>query len=105
MQTSEFLIAGDLARAARVLAQVSGVYVAERARLDPGQLQAFERGGGDLVVGEKLRLQQALEECGVLFIPENAQAGYGVRRRFTRTKINRLENWENEGGPASEHDV
>jgi hypothetical protein len=105
MQTFEFLITADLALAARALAQVSGAYVAERADLDPGRLQAFERGSGDLVVGEKLRLQGALEDCGVLFIPEDAQSGYGVRHRSTRAKMNRLENWENEGGPASEHDV
>ena len=105
MQTSEFLITADLALAARALAQVSGAYVADRAGLDPGRLRAFERGNADLVVGEKLRLQRALEDCGVLFVPEDAQFGYGVRHRLTRAKMNRLENWENEGGPASEHDV
>ncbi|MDI3331471.1 MAG: hypothetical protein QJR09_12190 [Micrococcus sp.] len=105
MQTSEILITADLALAARALAQVSGAYVAERAGLDPGRLRAFERGSGDLVVGEKLRLQRALEDCGVSFIPEDAQSGYGVRHRLTRAKMNRLETWENEGGPASEHDL
>ena len=105
MQTSAFLITADLALAARALAQVSGAYVADRAELDPGRLRAFERGSADLVVGEKLRLQRALEDCGVLFVPEDAQFGYGVRHRSTRAKMNRLENWENEGGPASEHDV
>jgi hypothetical protein len=104
MQSSEFLTA-DLALAARALAQVSAAYVADRADLDLGRLQAFERGSGDLVVREKLRLQLALEDCGVVFIPEDAQSGYGVRHRFTRAKMNRLESWENEGGPTSEHDV
>lgn len=105
MQSSEFLMTPDLARAARALAQVSAVYIAEHAHLEPETVQAFERHQGDLVAGEKLRLQQALEECGVLFLPEEEGTGYGVRRKFARTKVKRLETWENEGGPAYEDDI
>jgi len=105
MESSEFLITADLALAARALAQVSKAYVADRAEVDLGRLQAFERGHGDLVIGERKRLQRALEDCGVVFLPEDAQAGFGVRHRFSRAKMNRLESWENEGGPISERDV
>ena len=105
METSEFIITADLARAARALAQVSLTYVAEHADLDRQQLKNFERHRADLVAGEKLRLRQTLEVFGVLFIPEDDQGGYGVRRKFTRTKVKRLENWENEGGPAYEDDI
>lgn len=105
MQPSESLITPDLARAARALAQVSAVYVAEHAHLDPELVQAFERHQGDLVAGEKVRLQKTLEECGVLFLPEEEGTGYGVRRKFAQAKVKRLETWENEGGPAYEDDV
>lgn len=105
METSEFIITSDLARAARALTQVAVANVAKRSDLDPERLRAFEHHRGRLTTEEKSRLRQALEGYGVLFLPEDDQGGYGVRRKFTRTKVRRLESWENEGGPAYEDDI
>jgi hypothetical protein len=101
-QASEVGLTTDLARAARALAQVSLTCVAEHAELAPERLSAFERHRIGLAAGERFRLRRALEDFGVVFIPEGDQGGYGVRRRFTRAKVTRLESWENEGGPAYE---
>ncbi len=101
-QASKVHLTADLARAARALAQVSLACVAEHAKLTPERLSAFERHRIDLAAGERLRLRRALEDFGVAFISEDDHGGYGVRRKFTRTKVTRLESWENEGGPAYE---
>jgi hypothetical protein len=101
----EIILTADSARAARALAQVSVTCIADYADLSPERLAAFERHLVDLEAGDRLRLRRALEEFGVVFIPEDDQAGYGVRRRFTRAKAERLETWENEGGPAYEDDI
>lgn len=36
---------------------------------------------------------------------EAAGVGYGVRQKFNPRTVKRLENWENEGGPAGDDDI
>lgn len=105
MENMQPLITGDLARAGRALAQVSFEIVAERAEVGPEQLRSFERGTHDLDDEERVRLSLALEDYGIRFIPDDADGGYGVRLNFGARTVKRLENWENEGGPAYEDDV
>lgn len=105
MAQSEPLLTPDLARAARALAQVSVDHLAEAATLDPAELRAFERSRATVEPDENRRLRRALEDVGVLFVPEDDEAGVGVRRKYNRRKVRRLESWENEGGPAYEDDI
>jgi transcriptional regulator with XRE-family HTH domain len=105
MATHDFIIPADLARAARALTQVSYSLVARAAGLEPKRLQAFERGHGTLNADESHRLRKALEDFGALFIAEDDEAGYGVRQKFNSVKSQRLEAWEDEGGPAYEDDI
>jgi hypothetical protein len=105
MTHNTFLIPPDLARAGRALTQVSIDDVASEAGLDVAKARAFEQGVGALTQEENLKLQTALETFGAVFIQEDGDAGYGVRQKYNTTKVQRLENLENEGGPAGEDDV
>lgn len=105
MDTPNPLLTGDLARAGRALTQVSLERIAQHAGLDTEQLRSFERGSTELDDGQLLELTCALEHYGVLFFPDDDEGGYGVRRKFTARTVKRVENWENEGGPAYEDDI
>ncbi|MGO2046406.1 MAG: helix-turn-helix domain-containing protein [Brachybacterium tyrofermentans] len=98
-------LTGDLARAARALTQISSDLIAQRAGVALEQLRSFERGVTDLDAGQLLELRAALEHYGAQFVAEDADGGYGVRRKFSARKVKRIENWENEGGPAYEDDI
>ncbi|WP_413544164.1 hypothetical protein [Citricoccus nitrophenolicus] len=105
MADHDFIIPPDLARAARALTQVSYTLVARTADLEPADVRAYEQGHGTLDAEESHRLRAALEEFGAQFIAEDEQAGYGVRQKFNSVKAQRLETWEDEGGPAYEDDI
>lgn len=96
----EVFFTPDLARAARAFTKVSARTIAESAGLTKQQVRGFEK-GGTLSDDEKLRLREFLEKYGALFIPEDETAGYGVRRKYTREKLKKLNTWEDEGGSAS----
>lgn len=100
-------LTGDLARAGRALAQISHFVVARQAGLDPDRFRSFERGTTDLEADELEAARHALEYYGVEFLPESVDEGigYGVRRKFNQRTAKRIENWENEGGPAYEDDI
>lgn len=95
----------SLARAARILCLVSTTVVSERAGLDPATLRDYERGVGDLNDTEVQALTEALTYFGARFIPEDGDGGVGVRRKFTRTKVRMIEQWESEGGPVGQDDI
>ncbi|MDN6302713.1 MAG: hypothetical protein L0J57_06670 [Brachybacterium sp.] len=107
MATYVPLITADLARAARALAQVSLLDLAEHTELDVEHLRGVERGLRSLTAAQEERLHLAFEEFGVEVLPadEEAGIGYGVRQKFTSRTVKRLENWENEGGPSAEDDI
>lgn len=105
MTDDEFYMDASLARAARVLCQVSPKVVAIRARIDPKILKDYERGVVDLSDVEVQALTDALSYFGARFIPEDDGGGVGVRRKFSRTKVRMLDRWESEGGPVGEDDV
>ena len=96
----EFVLTPDLARAARALTKVSAQVIADAANLTKKQVRQFEH-GISLPAEEKNRLRESLEQYGVVFIAEDAIAGYGVRRQFAREKLMKLNAWEGEGGSLS----
>lgn len=107
MSSTDPLITADLARAARALAQVSVAVLSARTGLDAEEVRAFERGRQDLDE-ERLRvLREGLEELGIEFLPADDEVGvgHGVRVKFNPRTVKRIENWENEGGPALEDDI
>ena len=105
--TASPLITADLARAGRALAQVSVAVIAARTGLEAEDVRAFERGVQDLDEERNRVLRAGLEELGVEFLPADDEAGvgYGVRQKFNPRTVKRIENWENEGGPARDDDI
>lgn len=101
------LLTADLARAARALAQVSLLDLAEHTGLDADLLHEVERGLRSLTAAQEKQLHLAFEEFGVELLPADDEAGvgHGVRQKFNPRTVKRLENWENEGGPAAEDDI
>lgn len=95
---AKIVLTNDLARAARAFTKVSRKTIAGDAGLTKDQVRDFERGVIDLEETEKERLLRSLEKYGALFIPEDETAGYGVRRKYQREKLMRLNTWEGEGG-------
>lgn len=95
----------ELARAARALSRVSVDVLAQHASLDPQRVRDFERRGIALAPEANDRLRSALEEHGVVFFDDDDQGGYGVRRKYTASKVRQLQRWEAEGGPAYEDDI
>lgn len=98
----EVFLTSDLARAARAFTKVSTTTIADAAGLTKQEVRGFEQGITSLDDAQKARLRASLEKYGALFIEEDDQAGYGVRRRFPREKLMRLNAWENEGGQPPE---
>lgn len=95
----------DLARAGRALTQVSVDTVAQEAGLDTELVRDFEHRGIAVDEESNNRLRAALEEFGVVFFAEDSDGGYGVRRKYSASKVRQLNRWEGEGGPVGEDDV
>lgn len=92
-------------RAGRALVGWSIDGLAEAANVPASEIERFE--------AETLRpdtdcqraIRAALEAAGVLFLPEQGGAGFGVRFRFPRQTVKRLQTWEGEGGSTGEDDI
>lgn len=95
----------DLARAGRALTQVSVDAIAQAASLEIQQVRDFEHRGISLETADNDKLRAALEQFGVVFFAEDSDGGYGVRVKYSASKIRQLQRWEAEGGPAYEDDV
>ncbi len=54
---------------------------------------------------ESETLRRALEEIGVVIIPESDGMGAGVRLKFTRLDVKQIGRFEGEGGFARSDDV
>lgn len=90
-----------LARAGRALAQINSLIISEEAGLTRQQVRDFEKRVGSLTLDEKTRLQKTLENYGIVFIAEEENIGYGVRKRHNASKARQLKRWEDEGGPGA----
>lgn len=96
---------GPLARAARALVQWPRHHVARLAALDEALLAEFEQGLAEPEEEAKLRLRQALEQGGAVFLTEDRGGGVGVRLKFTRKDVRAINRMESEGGPVGSDDV
>ena len=105
MSTEEIIIDGPLARATRILCQVSVKHVADKAEIEKAELKDYEKGRADITAEQERRLVLALEEHGARFIPDGPEGGYGVRLKFSRAKVRAIERWEDEGGTPGADDV
>ncbi|GAC56485.1 hypothetical protein GOHSU_08_00130 [Gordonia hirsuta DSM 44140 = NBRC 16056] len=105
MADIEIHIDGSLARAARHLIKVSARTIGARAGIDPLELKQYEKGANVLDERSIHALAESLAHYGAVFIPEDSVGGVGVRRKFTRTGVKMIENWESEGGPVADDDI
>lgn len=96
--SEEVFLTGDLARAARAFTKVSVGTIARSAELTKEQVRGFEQSTHGLSQDEKARLKASLEKYGALFLDEEERVGYGVRRRYPREGLMRMNTWESEGG-------
>src|SRR5690349_1086734 len=99
------MITGPQCRAARVLIELSRQRISKLSGVSVDVMTAFEAGMLDPGEDAKKRLQQALEECGAVFIPESKNEGLGVRLKFNRREARAVKKLEDEGGIAGDDDV
>jgi hypothetical protein len=92
-------------RAGRGLIGWSVNRLSEEAHVAKDEIVGFENEalGTERTMVEALQL--ALEQGGVQFMPEGKLRGAGVRLKFSRLIVKRIDVWENEGGSAAEDDV
>lgn len=98
------IITGPQCRAARALIEWSIAQVSRRSGLAVQVIADFEAKITDPGEDARLRLCEALEEGGAVFIPENG-GGVGVRLKYGRRDARQVNKWESEGGPAGDDDV
>jgi transcriptional regulator with XRE-family HTH domain len=77
--------------------------LAELAKVSPDTIARLEK-GDELKERTVEAIQRALEDAGVVFIPENG-GGAGVRLKFNRSEVKRIDKMENEGGIVAEDDI
>lgn len=91
-------------RAARALIAMSCKQLAQVSGVDERIVREFEHKLHEADEQTRLRLRSALEEHGVVFIPENG-GGAGVRLKFAGKEVRAINRWEDEGGLPAEDDV
>lgn len=98
------IITGPQCHAARILVEWSVDQVARQSGVDSRVIADFEQKISDPGDAVKLKLLDALEYAGAVFIPENG-GGVGVRLKYSRRDVRGVNKWEAEGGRAGEDDV
>ena len=91
-------------RAARALIDWSREQLSQVSSVELQTIQDFEKKLQEPSEDAKQRIRHALEEAGVVFIPENG-GGAGVRLKFNRKEVRAINRWEGEGGVTGEDDV
>jgi hypothetical protein len=104
---SKSAISGRQIAAGRALAGVSLADLAAAARVPPSSLKRMESEGSALPepAADREAVRRALEEFGVIFLPEENGDGAGVRLKFTRRDVKQLGRLEGEGGTVRDDDV
>ncbi|MHA6691937.1 XRE family transcriptional regulator [Devosia sp. A449] len=92
-------------RAGRALVGWSVAALAEAAGMAELDIEQFEAEISEPDTACQRAIRAALETGGVLFLPEQGGEGFGVRLRFPRQTVKRLQTWEGEGGTTGEDDI
>jgi hypothetical protein len=100
-------ITGRLIAAARALTGISRADLAGASGVPVETLDRMEASGSAwLLPGSEVEaVSGALENFGVLFVPEDNGIGAGVRLRFTRQDVRQISRLEGEGGIVRNDDV
>jgi hypothetical protein len=99
-------LSGRLVLAARALAGISRPVLARASGLESEELRLLEAGGSAFVPEPSCeRLLAALDQYGVLIVPEGGGMGAGVRLKFTRQDAKQIARLEGEGGMIGSDDV
>jgi len=104
MPDETLILTAAQCRAARALIELSVADLSQLSKVDSKTIEYFElryHAPGDT---DKRRIRLALEEGGVIFIPENG-GGAGVRLKFNRREVRAINRWEGEGGTVGEDDI
>jgi transcriptional regulator with XRE-family HTH domain len=99
------MITGPLCKAARALAEVSRSKLAGNTGVDEATIAMFEQGVSTPSESTINALGAALEELGVIFVPEEDSLGAGVRLKFNRSITERIGILEDEGGLTAKDNV
>lgn len=92
-------------RAGRALVGWSVPDLAASAQVSADDIEQFE---AEVLLPDtacQRAIRAALEAHGVLFLPEVGGEGAGVRFKFPRQTVKRLQTWEGEGGTTGEDDI
>jgi len=100
-------ITGRLIAAARSLVGISQADLARACGISVETLNRMESSDSAWLQSESESeaVGRALDNFGVVFIPEGDGMGAGVRLRFMRQDIRQIGRLENEGGTAPVDDV
>ncbi|WP_332691291.1 XRE family transcriptional regulator [Devosia sp.] len=79
--------------------------LAEAAVMPASQIEQFEAEILNPDTDCQRAIRIALEAAGVLFLPEQGGEGIGVRLKFPRLTVKRIQTWEGEGGTTGEDDI
>lgn len=89
-------------QAARILTDVDQEVLSVKAGLPRETISSFEK---VLVTPKALsvaKLELAVEELGIEFLPEAGGSGIGVRLKFDKSQDRALAIWEDEGGEPAD---
>lgn len=98
-------VTASQSRAGRALVGWSVADLAEATTLSAVRIEQFEAETLQPDVDCQRAVRVALEAAGVLFLPEQGGVGFGVRLKFPRLTVKRLQTWEGEGGATGEDDI
>lgn len=98
-------ITAPQSRAGRALIGWSVAALADATGLSAAEIEEFEAGTETLDTDCQRAVRAALEAAGVLFLPELGGEGFGVRLKFPRQTVKRIQTWEDEGGTTGEDDI
>jgi len=98
-------ITASQSRAGRALVGWSVTELAEATNIPASEIERFEAETLRPDAGCQRAIRAVLEEAGVLFLPEQGGTGAGVRLKFPRQTVKRLQTWEGEGGTTGEDDI
>ncbi len=98
-------ITAPQSRAGRGLVGWTVADLAEASGFSAAEIERFEAEAEHLPVDCQRAIRSALEANGVLFLPELGGEGIGVRLKFPRQTVKRIQTWEDEGGTPGEDDI